>query len=164
MTRSCRLAVQLKQAGARDLRLAMNRRLRAAARPVVADIRAAYLAVPDVSDARREGAQARATVAKAVRLEIRSSAARAHIRFVVDSRKLPPDMKPLPASWEKRRGWRHPVFADPGRTREDWVWVHQEIPARPFRPTIYRHADDFRRACLDAMADTAAQLNGRAGG
>jgi hypothetical protein len=155
-----RLALQLRDAGEKELLKELRKGIRAAGRPVVADVQRAYRTLPDVSPAARVGAQARATIAKAVRLEIRAAKMRAGIRIVVDSRKLPADMRSLPKAFESARGWRHPVYGRAAQTRTEWTWAHQQMPP-PFRRTVRRHERDFRAACLDAMERVARDLNGR---
>jgi len=153
------LSRQLKEAGARDLQNAMRRTMRRAADPVVTDLRAAYMALPDVSPARRQGVQARAAVAGAVRLQVLSSANKASISFIVDRRRLPEDLRWAPAAWESKRGWRHPVYARADETREEWTWVHQEMPP-PFYRIMRSHRANFQAACLEAMDEVARQLDG----
>lgn len=154
------LSRRMKEAGARDLQNAMRRSMRRTAGPVVSDLRAAYLALPDVSEARREGPQARASVAGAVRLQILASANKASIKFIVERRRLPEDLRWAPAAWESKRGWRHPVYARANQSREQWTWVEQQMPP-PFYKVMRRHGPDFRAACLEAMDEVARQLDGR---
>lgn len=155
-----RLAAQMREAGRRDLLTELRKEFRRAARPVVADVQRAYRTLPDVSPAARVGAQARATIAKAVRLKVSAAKTRAGVTIIVDARRLPPDMRPLPLAFESRRGWRHPVYARAAQSRTQWTWVHQEMPP-PFRRTVSGHDQDFRAACLDAMERVGRQLTGR---
>lgn len=155
-----RLALQLREAGEKDLLRELRKSIRNAGRPVVVDVQRAYRTLPDISPAARVGAQARATIAKAVRLEIRAAKLRAGIRIIVDSRRLPIDMRSLPKAFESRSGWRHPVYARASQNRSEWTWVHQQVPP-PFRRTVGRHDRDFRAACLDAMERVARDLTGR---
>lgn len=146
-----RLAIEMRNAGRRDLLRELRKELRNAGRPTVLGIQAAYRTLPDISPARREGVQARVTVAKAVRVELRASASAARVRVLVDPKKLPPDMRSLPKVWEAGR-WRHPVFARSSQTRNEWTWVQQQShPAAVFRRTCRAHAPDFRAGCLRAM-------------
>jgi hypothetical protein len=154
-----RLAIRMKQAGRRDLLRELRKELRDAGRPTVAAVQGAYRTLPDISPAHRAGAQARTTVAKAVRVELRSSATAARVRVLVDAKRLPEDMRALPKVWEAGR-WRHPVFASGDQTRSQWRWVEQQShPAAVFRRTCASHAPDFRAACLRAMDQIKFRLS-----
>lgn len=154
-----RLAVRMKQAGRTDLLRELRKELRNAGRPTVNDVQRAYRTLPDISVAHRSGAQARATVAKAVRVELRSSATAARVRVLVDAKRLPEDMRPLPKVWEAGR-WRHPVFASGDQTRSQWRWVEQQSqPAAVFRRTCTSHAPAFRAAVLRAMDQIRFRLS-----
>lgn len=151
-----RLSLALKEAGATELKKNLARRIRVAAKPVLRDVKQAYITMPDVSPAHRTGAQARATVAAAVRLELRTTGGNAGVRILVDRRKLPDDMKALPFAWERGR-WRHPVFPRSDQTRQQWRWVVQRTRP-PFRAAVAGHEAQFRTAVVDAMEDTANAL------
>jgi hypothetical protein len=154
-----RLAIRMKQAGRRDLLRELRKELRNAGRPTVAHVQAAYRTLPDISPARRPGAQARVSVAKAVRVELRASATAARVRVLVDPKRLPEDMRALPKIWEKGR-WRHPVFARDSQARTEWTWVEQQShPAAVFRRTCASDAPAFRAACLRAMDQIRFQLS-----
>jgi hypothetical protein len=154
-----RLAIRMKQAGRRDLLAELRKEFRAASRPMVADVQAAYRTLPDISPAHRTGEQARASVAKAVRLKISAAATRAGVTVIVDSKRLPPDMRSLPKVWEAGH-WRHPVYARGDQPRSEWKWVEQRsTPRRVFRRTCARHGPDFRAACLRAMDQIRFQLS-----
>ncbi len=146
----------------RGLQRAMNRQIRAAAAPVVGDVRRAALAIPDRSEARRRDQRSiRREIARATRTEILTGR-RSGVRIVVDKRRLPADSTAMAHAFEKPEGWRHPVHARPDQTRSEWTWVHQ--PGHPFfAPTIQRHEGEFRRAVIDAMNETAAEINRAAG-
>jgi hypothetical protein len=142
----------------RGLQRKMNRQIRAAARPVVADVRRAALDIPDRSAAtRRDQRSIRREIANATRTEILTGR-RAGVRIVVDKRRLPADSTAMAHAFERPQGWRHPVWADPDKTRGDWTWVHQA--GHPwFAVTIQPHEGEFRRAVLDAMDETAAEID-----
>ena len=147
----------LRAAGAGDLKRAMNKEVRLAARPVLADLRAAAMRIPDVSAARRrDEGSIRAALARAVRIQSTQSG----VRLIVDKRKMPPGSEPMVFAFEMPQGWRHPVFGSGERTRSEWTWIQQQ--GHPwFRPTVLRHEHTFRKAVLDAMDETARQLEAR---
>ena len=152
-----RASARLKAAGRRDLQLRVGRAIRAAARPVVAATRANYLGLEDVSPARRPGPQARATIAAAVRLELRATGPNPQVRIFVDLRRVPEDMRALVRAWERGR-WRHPVFANPEQTRRQWRWVTQEVRP-PFRRAVQGHERVFREAVDTAVRDALRELD-----
>jgi hypothetical protein len=126
------------------LKNSLTRRIRAAGKPIVQDVRAAVLAAP-AKGPRHTGL--RAAIAKAVTIATSTSKGNPGIRFRVPGNRMPSGQRSLPPYFEGYRGnWRHPVFGN----RE--VWVPQD--AHPyFYPTIRRHADDFRDACRQAVDD-----------
>lgn len=147
----------------RSLQSAMNREIRTAGRPVVVAVRRAALAIPDLSPARRrDNRSIRAEIANAVRMQILTGSRNPGVRILCEQRRLPEDSRGMAASFEGRRGWRHPVFPRHDQTRTEWTWVHQ--PGHPwFRPTARNHDDEFRRAVVDAVKQTAAAIDRAAG-
>jgi len=161
-----RITKQLRQvADGKELRKELTRGIRDALRPLVPQVRAAYLAGPSKgtrkTPSRRRQPNLRTLLAKAVRVEVRTSGRMAGARIRTDGRKMPSGMKALPRYWEGpehfgwRGRWRHPVFPDAGprhrftdRTRAfatEASWVQQES-----HPTFYRtvepHEAQVRRA------------------
>jgi hypothetical protein len=164
---------------AADKKLAadLRRAVRAGAQPAVAATKAAVKAIPvtgvrggggaareehAVSRSKasteekrrakaRRGSGLRATIASAIKLEIKTGAKTAAVRIVVDEKKLPPDQRTLPRHLDDPKGWRHPVF---GRS----PWVTQK--GRPwFETTIRTFAPEVRRSILAAMDDMAKDLD-----
>jgi hypothetical protein len=108
---------QLRQvADGKALRKELTGGIRAALKPVLAQVKAAY-----------GSGHLRSQLRRAARIEVRTSGRMAGARLRVDGRKMPDQMKSLPAMWEGLTRWRHPVFGD----RETWV---QQEP----HPTFYR--------------------------
>jgi len=136
------------------LRREMNKQIRTAANPVVADLRAAAMRIPDVSVATRADKDSfRRMLARATR----SSTLQSGVRLLVDGRRMPPGMAGMIFAVERPQGWRHPVFGSGERSRSEWVWVHQA--GHPwFFPTAHRHEHDFRDAVMDAVADTIRRI------
>jgi hypothetical protein len=100
--------------------------IRDALKPILAQVKAAYRAGPSKGRS-HEGPDLRVLLARAARIEVRTTGKLAGARLRVDGRKMPDQMKSLPAMWEGLVRWRHPVFGD----RE--TWVQQDS-----HPTFYR--------------------------
>jgi hypothetical protein len=117
-------------ADGKQLRKELTQGLRGVLRPEVAKVRAAYRAAPSRGGRRRrQGPGLRSRLAGATRLEVRTSGKLAGARIRVDGRRMPDQMRSLPAMWEgppRGKRWRHPVF---GATT---TWVGQAS-----RPTFY---------------------------
>ncbi|WP_086847075.1 hypothetical protein [Amycolatopsis kentuckyensis] len=164
----------------KQLRADLRKRILEAGRPILDDVKQAVRNIPVTSSrgggatrrrqfnafraeqvARRSGrdveqainrglrkqAGLRRHVADATKLQIRATG----IRFVVDSSNLPAGQRTMPRHLDSPKGWRHPVFGN----RDNWV--HQQ--GKPyFGTTIKRRSNDFRRAILQAMDDTANKI------
>ena len=131
-------------ADGKTLRKELTGGIRDAVRPVVRLAQAAYRAIPDgparPSRSRAEQGDLTSLLAKATRMEVRTSGKLAGVRVRVDGRKMPSGMRSLPGLAEgeggvdKRAGrWRHPVFGD----RDTWV-------QQPTFPTFYRTVEPHR--------------------
>lgn len=164
------LAKKLRQAGKKDLRKKLRKKISDAGQPVLGEVRAAVRAIPITSHgggtgqrtahnvaratterakkaAARRGAGLRATIASATKLQITAKG----VRFVVSSNRFPADQRTLPRRLDSEKGWRHPVFGD----REKWV--HQR--GKPyFAATIKKRAPAFRRAIIAAMEEISNEL------
>jgi hypothetical protein len=126
--------------------------MRDALRPVVRKAQAAWRAVPpgEATKSRERAAlgDLRALLAKATRLEVRTSGRMAGVRIRVDGRKMPSGMRALPGYAEgERPRWRHPVFGDPD------TWVSQ-----PSFPTVEPHRDNVGRAIDDVLEDVKRKI------
>jgi hypothetical protein len=152
-----RLQEDLKKAERADLDRMLRRNVRAAAKPVIAELRTAVMNT-HVSSSREGHArpdkdtQLRARIARAVT----TSLTRKGVRIVVPGRRVGPYgaalSKYLDASITGYVRWRHPVFGHD-------VWVEQH--GQPwFFNTIERHATDFRLAVLAAVDEIAHILKG----
>lgn len=148
------LARRMREADNRHLQREFRARLRTASRPAVASARAAALAIPDRSAARRrDRLSLRAEIAKAVRLQIREKG----VRIYVQRNRLPADSRRMALAFERRRPFRHPVYARSNQTRDQWTWVQQT--GHPwFKRSIRAHEAQFRRAVHDAMDDISTRI------
>lgn len=149
------LVAKLKTAGEAEIKRDLNKAVREAASPVVADLRAAYLKLPDKSPARRrDGRSLRKIVAAAVGVSIRADG----VRILVKQSKLPADFQTAAHAIESKKGHRHPVFARPTQTRSQWTWVTQAPSGPVFNPTMYRNRERFRAAVHGVMEDTFRRI------
>jgi hypothetical protein len=164
------LARQLRGPQNKVVRREAGKAIRAAAKPVVTDVKRAVMAVPSSHGSRgsssrirraahqtarfKSGKQARlrglrATIAASTGVQTNLSNAKPSVKIVVRRSSLPPDQRRLPSRLNRLSGWRHPVFGN----RE--IWVNQK--GRPyFDVTIRRHTPALRRAVVRAV-DRAAQ-------
>jgi hypothetical protein len=141
-----------QQADGKELRKELTGGIRQVLGPVRDQVKAAYLAGPSrelpKSRSRAPLGSLRRLLAKATRIEVRTTGRMAGARIRVDGRKMPAQMRSLPAMWEgppRGKRWRHPVFGD----RETWV----AQPSHPtFYPTVEPHTDDAGRA-VDKVLD-----------
>lgn len=155
-----RLAKDLRQhADGKALRKELTGGMRDALRPLIPQVRAAYLAAPSggspKSRSRATQPDLRVLLAKSVRLEVRTAGKLAGARIRADGRRMPNRMKSLPAYWEperSRRRWRHPVFGN----RE--VWVQQPAPGPTFYRVLAPHADDTARVIERVVNDVRRKL------
>jgi hypothetical protein len=53
---------------------------------------------------------------------------------------------------------RHPVFADPDKTRDEWKWVNQPIEKGWFSDVTAAAADNIRRSQEQALREVVAQI------
>lgn len=59
-----------------------------------------------------------------------------------------------------RNPFRHPVHADPKKTRREWAWVSQ--PARPMlRPAARKHEAETNRLMREALDEAGRELGFR---
>lgn len=158
------LGVQLRGTD-KVLRLELQAAARAAALPIVNDVKAAVLAIP-VTGGGGGGSFARAaaakrtpkgghglrnTIASATGMQIRTTGRLSGVRIRINVSKLPPDQQSLPWALDSPTGWRHPVFGDSN------VWVRQR--GHPyFEVTIRKHHAAARAKVEAAMDVTLSKL------
>lgn len=58
------------------------------------------------------------------------------------------------ASLERRGRLRHPVWADPGRTRRNWRWVDQKVPTQGLYAQLVEEQEPEMVAAFLAAIDT----------
>jgi hypothetical protein len=144
------------QADGKELVKELRTGLRAAITPVRDEVKAAYRASPSTrSAAGRRGRSLRGVLARATRVEVRTTGKLAGVRLRVDGRKMPDQMRALPAYREgEKRPWRHPVYG----ARETWVTQ----PAWPlFDRTVERHEPEADRAVDEVLDGIRRKLESR---
>lgn len=92
----------------------------------------------------------------AVKTKPSFSAKAAGIQIIVDAKKAP-EAAPLENGGSSGT-FRHPVYADGGKVRDDWTWVNQQ--ARPFFYSGVRAANSGVTAAIQAVMDTVAAKAG----
>jgi hypothetical protein len=156
-----RLAKALRRhADGKALRKELTGELREVLRPIRDEVKAAYLARPGhvgpYTRTRAAQPPLRTLLAKATRLEVRTSGKLAGARVRVDGRKMPSGMRSLPAMYEgppRGKRWRHPVHGPHGSD----TWVGQR--SRPtFGPTVQPSEADARRRIDAAVGGVFAQI------
>lgn len=157
-----------KAADGSELRRNFTRQLRAAARPVVEDVQTAIRTmnvrgVRGGGRKRRRQFQAvhrlrgssglRATVARGVKFQMRTTGRDVSCRIFVDNSHMPFSQRNLPAHLDNPKGWRHPTFGRRGSG--DWA---QQFGTPYFRSTIARHERRMRNAATAAVNEMLGGL------
>lgn len=135
-----------QMAGGKEIRKRFTKAVRAELRPVTAEVKAAYRSAPSKGGKRRPPGRAplRRAMARATTAQVRTAGRDAGISLRVDGRKMPEGMGGVPAMYERRRRWRHPVFGQD-------VWVTQD--SRPtFDRIVPARASGVRRR-VERLAD-----------
>ncbi|MET9086167.1 hypothetical protein ABZX77_30550 [Streptomyces sp. NPDC004237] len=138
-----RIARELRRMDDAELKKRFRRELRKAAAPLVPVVRASIRGIPSKRAYSPGGL--RGTLAKATRLEVKTTGREAGVAIRVDGRKMPAHMKSLPSMVEGKKRWRHPVFGN----RE--VWVDQ--PKHPYFYNVVRVAGPASRRAVNKVLD-----------
>lgn len=110
-----KLSKALKAAGRTEMRKGLNKGLRSAAKPMIPVLKqAAAEAFP-----KRGGLAAREAKTR-FRIQVRTGS-EPGVRVVADGRYVNIKLS------NTRGVIRHPVFADPAKTRREWKWVNQSV-------------------------------------
>lgn len=145
-----RLSKALKAAGRSETRKALNTAMRQAARPLVADAKGA--AKSDLPQ--RGGLAARLSKKAGFRAQVRTGESTAGVR--ITSRGNAVAARTLNATGE----FRHPVFADPAKTRREWTWVRQSVPSAIgwFDRAMEKQAPQVKDEVEKAIESVAEQI------
>jgi hypothetical protein len=167
------LAAKLKGPASKTLRANLQKQIRLATAPVLADLKQAAMDISTKADsptrtslgsgntarAMHAGSRKiqskrdhglRATIARAIQLKITLNGPRTGVRLRVDTTQLPAEQGKLPGYLDSGQGWRHPIFGTD-------VWVTQK--GKPWwGVTIDKHVDEIRQRISAAVKDTTDQL------
>lgn len=165
----------------KKLRKAMFDELRAAAKPVVVDMKSSVLALDStgkaIGNARRAayslrgaktvtdkkvrkavaGSGLRASIARAVHIKIADKGWKVGVRVRVDGTKRPPDQKYLPRGLDSVKGWRHPIHGT-----DRWAQQYGNPPgwftstAKAHRPLVQKRLE---RVVAKFAQDLAARID-----
>lgn len=151
---------------------ALRKRMGAAAKPITEEVRKAALNLPSqqgqVERAARgeHGVGLRQGMAMAVEQKIRTSGKNGlHIRIRISGTKFnektgKPKKLPRYVEGFGRKPWRHPVFAEKGKTNGSWqgAWVVQK--STPFLvKTVLPHKKEMQKAVYDSFVDALKQTH-----
>lgn len=153
-----RLARALKEAGRGDLQRSMVKQIRRHGSPALQAAQRAFLGI-DVQSSDGGGTKStglRARVAAATRISVLGSG----ISIRVEPRRVDNRYgRALSFGLDGLGRWRHPVYADPTKTREDWTWVEQ-TGREVFYRSLKRYESVWRRGVEQAMQETARKIEG----
>lgn len=138
-----RISAQLRRMDNKELTKRFRKELRAVAKPLVPIVRQSIRSIPSKRGYTPDGL--RAQMAKAVRVEVRTTGKDANVSIRVDGRKMPAHMKSLPSMAEGKKRWRHPVFGN----RE--VWVTQA--SRPYFYKVVKPVGAASRRAVNRVLD-----------
>ncbi|MFF3884025.1 hypothetical protein [Streptomyces sp. NPDC001914] len=138
-----RVSRELRQMDNKEITKRFRKELRAAARPLVPKVQAAIREIPSSRGYSADGL--RGNLARATRLEVKTTGKQAGVAIRVDGRKMPAHMKSLPAMVEGKKRWRHPVFGN----RENWVTQKRE----PYFYKTVRVAGPASRRAVNRVLD-----------
>lgn len=137
-------------ADGKELRKRFVKDVGAEIRPLANEVRRAYRASPSKNQPNPAGrGDLRRLMARATTTSVRTSGRQAGVTLRVDGRKMPKGMGGVPAMYEGRKRWRHPVFG------QRLTWVRQDsrptfdriVPARApaIQRRVQRMADGLAR-------------------
>lgn len=98
-----------------------------------------------------EGSTLRQTIAAANAVSVSTASTGVNVTFKMRSSVLPPDQRKLGRKWNQAKGWRHPVFGDTE------VWVSQ-TGTPYFDKVIRRNGDGLAAAARVAMQAAAESI------
>jgi hypothetical protein len=146
------LSLRLKEAGAVKVRLEMMAGLRAAAKPLIPAARAnAASMLP------KKGGLAKRVSEARMGTSVRTSGRMAGVRVrAFENDNASHDVRATNAGFV-----RHPVFPDTSKSRDQWNWVHQDIPnAKGWWTEAMKSKTPEARAAMRAvLANVARNLD-----
>ena len=96
----------------------------------------------------------RARIAKGVKLSISASESSRRVGVFVVSRGSDPASKALKRSWDREKGWRHPVWQK-GNKKDKWV---TQLGRPYFGGVIQKHQPQIEAAVRKALADAVENV------
>jgi hypothetical protein len=139
-----RIAKELRHvSNGREIRKRLTREIRREAKPIVPRVRSAILSIPS----KGEGSTGlRSRLAKATKLQVRTTGRDAGVVIRVDGRKMPAGEGRLPAYMEgTKKPWRHPVYGNRN------AWVQQQDSHPYFYRIVIPFGLQAKRAVLRAV-------------
>lgn len=145
-----RISLELRRMGGGELTKKLRRELRKAAQPLVPAVRASIMQIPTTGD---KSTGLRRQMAKATKLEMKTTGRQAGIAIRVDGRKMPSRCGRLPSYMEgTRKRWRHPVYGNRN------VWVGQQ--AHPYFYNVVRNLGPKSHAAIQkALAEATREIS-----
>jgi hypothetical protein len=144
------VARELRRMDDREITGRFRRDLRAAAAPLVPAVRSSVMSTPSKGPPPRGRPGLRRSIAKAVKLRVRSGGRLASVAILVDGRKMPPREGALPAYMEGTKPrWRHPVYQS--EHNPDPPWVQQ--PPKPYFYRVVRPLGFKSRIAIGKVLD-----------
>lgn len=151
----------------KDVAKSLRKRILKTAKPIVAEVRTAALSIPskkgetNLADRGQLSVGLRQGIAAATEVKINPGSGNAFsVRIRVSGTKfkgktgkyrtLPRYMEGL----DRRRNWRHPVFAEKGSTGGTWQGAWTEQKPHPYLlPTVLKHKKEVREEVIKAFVD-----------
>jgi hypothetical protein len=156
-----------------EIRKALRRRLTAAAKPVVQEVKQAALSIPskggEASTKRRksgETAGLRASLALATQSYFYATAKGGGVKIRVSRSKFEavsgrPNTIPYYVEGRRKRAWKHPVFEKtkgPISSGNAQNWITQK-PSPFLGVTVVKHKDAYGREVVEAINDAIKECN-----
>ncbi len=147
-----------------ELKKALRKTMTTLAKPIVADVKAAELAIPSqgggaVATRKKKGETLglRASLANATKSDINATGRGAVVHIRVSSSKFMaasgrPRSIPYYMEGRRKRKWRHPVFGN----KENWV---EQSPHPYLAVTVLKHKDNFVAGVADAVNEVLGQID-----
>lgn len=147
-----------------ELKKALRKNITVLAKPIVADVKAAELAIPsqggEAGGGRKKKGEIlglRAALANATKSDFNTTGRGAVIHIRVSSSKFMavsgrPRSLPYYMEGRRKRKWRHPIFGN----KENWV---EQSPHPFLAVTVLKHKDKFVDGVADAVNEALGQID-----
>jgi hypothetical protein len=147
-----------------EMKKALRKKITALAKPIVADVKAAELAIPSQGGGAASGRKKkgellglRASLANATKSDFNGTGRGAVVHIRVSTSKFmavsgKPRTLPFYMEGRRKRKWRHPVFGN----KEVWV---EQSPHPYLADTVLKHKDSFVDGVADAVNEVLGQID-----